>query len=99
LKILFSVIVNYLHFHLWEMIWIGQKKFRRAIQLLHNVVTAPMQSLNCIDVEAYKKYILVNLIQKGQVASNGYGFVVFCTRASAEEVLQTYNGSAMQNNL
>ncbi|KAI3875937.1 hypothetical protein MKW92_030506 [Papaver armeniacum] len=33
------------------------------------------------------------------VASKGYGFGVFCTRAAAEEVLQTYNGSSIQNNL
>ncbi|KAI3904178.1 hypothetical protein MKW92_029455 [Papaver armeniacum] len=31
--------------------------------------------------------------QTGQ--SKGYGFVGFCTREAAEEVLQTYNGSAM----
>ncbi|RZC62914.1 hypothetical protein C5167_024676 [Papaver somniferum] len=33
--------------------------------------------------------------QTGQ--SEGYGFVEFCTRAAAEKVLQTYNGSAMPN--
>lgn len=32
-------------------------------------VTAPMSSLNAIAVEAYKKYILVSLIQNGQVCS------------------------------
>jgi hypothetical protein len=79
------------------MIYIGLKKFRKALELLHNVilppilvssvasclpiyrlpiyifisvfqaVTAPMTSLNAITIEAYKKYVLVSLIQNGQV--------------------------------
>ncbi|VAI88360.1 unnamed protein product [Triticum turgidum subsp. durum] len=51
------------------MIYIGLKKFRKALELLHNAVTAPMSSLNAITVEAYKKYVLVSLIQSGQVPS------------------------------
>jgi COP9 signalosome complex subunit 3 len=51
------------------MIYIGLKKFPKALELLHNAVTAPMSSLNAIAVEAYKKYILVSLIQNGQVPS------------------------------
>jgi hypothetical protein len=31
-------------------------------------ITAPMSQLNAIAVEAYKKYILVSLIQNGQVS-------------------------------
>jgi COP9 signalosome complex subunit 3 len=77
------------------MIYIGLKKFRKALELLDNVslppvlvssvasclhiyrlpiyiftfqaVTAPMSSLNAITIEAYKKYVLVSLIQNGQV--------------------------------
>ncbi|KAL3576353.1 hypothetical protein D5086_021636, partial [Populus alba] len=45
------------------MICIGQKHFQKALELLHNVVTAPMSSINAIAVEAFKKYILVSLIQ------------------------------------
>lgn len=42
-----------------------------AIFLLQ-VVTAPMQSMNAIAVEAYKKYILVSLIYNGQVCDFFY---------------------------
>ncbi|WOL15590.1 hypothetical protein Cni_G24371 [Canna indica] len=49
------------------MINIGLKRFRKALECLHNVITAPMTSLNAIVVEAYKKYILVSLILNRQV--------------------------------
>ncbi|KAJ6740594.1 26S PROTEASOME NON-ATPASE REGULATORY SUBUNIT 3/COP9 SIGNALOSOME COMPLEX SUBUNIT 3 [Salix purpurea] len=45
------------------MICIGQKYFQKALELPHNVVTTPMPSINTIAVEAFKKYILVSLIQ------------------------------------
>ncbi|TYJ17253.1 hypothetical protein E1A91_A09G039800v1 [Gossypium mustelinum] len=48
------------------MISIGQKWFQKALELLHNVVTAPMSTVNAIAVEAFKKYILVSLIHHGQ---------------------------------
>ncbi|KAB2011719.1 hypothetical protein ES319_D09G039800v1 [Gossypium barbadense] len=48
------------------MISIGKKWFRKALELLHNVVTAPMSTINAIAVEAFKKYILVSLIHHGQ---------------------------------
>ncbi|KAK9985215.1 hypothetical protein SO802_034740 [Lithocarpus litseifolius] len=48
------------------MICIGQQHFREALELLHNVVTAPMSTLNSIAVEVYKRYILVSLIHHGQ---------------------------------
>ncbi|KAH1091835.1 hypothetical protein J1N35_019092 [Gossypium stocksii] len=51
------------------MISIGQKWFQKALELLHNVVTAPMSTVNAIAVEAFKKYILVSLIHHGQVCS------------------------------
>ncbi|GFZ19121.1 rubisco methyltransferase family protein [Actinidia rufa] len=44
----------------------GQKRYRKALELLHNVVTAPMSTINAIAVEAYKKYILISLIHLGQ---------------------------------
>ncbi|KAL9258414.1 COP9 signalosome complex subunit 3-like protein [Drosera capensis] len=50
-----------------SMVYIGVKRFEKALELLHNVFTAPMQNLNAIAVEAYKKYILVSLIQHGQL--------------------------------
>ncbi|KAL8124225.1 COP9 signalosome complex subunit 3 [Apium graveolens] len=48
------------------MICIGLKRFRKAMELLHHVVTAPMSNMSAIAVEAYKKYILVSLIHLGQ---------------------------------
>lgn len=48
------------------MICIGQKRFRKALDLLHDVITAPMSDLSAIAVEAYKKYILISLIHLGE---------------------------------
>ncbi|XP_062192484.1 COP9 signalosome complex subunit 3-like [Phragmites australis] len=59
----------FLYCYYGGMIYIGLKKFPKALELLHNAVTAPMSSLNAIAVEAYKKYILVSLIQNGHVPS------------------------------
>ncbi|KAJ7974766.1 COP9 signalosome complex subunit 3 [Quillaja saponaria] len=60
----------FLYCYYGGMICIGQKRFKKALELLHNVVTAPMSTINAIAVEAYKKYILVSLIQHGQFSTN-----------------------------
>ncbi|PON95305.1 Winged helix-turn-helix DNA-binding domain containing protein [Trema orientale] len=60
----------YLYCYYGGMICIGQKHFRKALELLHNVVTAPMSTVNAIAVEAYKKYILVSLILHGQFSTS-----------------------------
>ncbi|KAM3761224.1 hypothetical protein ACB098_01G252000 [Castanea mollissima] len=73
----------FLYCYYGGMICIGQKRFRKALELLHNVVTAPMSSINAIAVEAYKKYILVSLIHNGQFSTN----------------LPKYTSSAAQRNL
>ncbi|XP_058093940.1 COP9 signalosome complex subunit 3 [Magnolia sinica] len=59
----------FLYCYYGGMINIGQKRFRKALEYLHNAVTAPMTVLNAIAVEAYKKYVLVSLILTGQVPS------------------------------
>ncbi|XP_020098309.1 COP9 signalosome complex subunit 3 isoform X2 [Ananas comosus] len=59
----------FLYYYYGGIIYIGLKRFRTALECLHNVVTAPMTTLNAIAVEAYKKYILVSLILNGQVPS------------------------------
>ncbi|XP_057437467.1 COP9 signalosome complex subunit 3 [Lotus japonicus] len=56
----------FLYCYYGGMICVGLKRFRKALDLLHNVVTAPMTCMNAIAVEAYKKYILVSLIHHGQ---------------------------------
>ncbi|CAL9065640.1 unnamed protein product [Musa banksii] len=58
---------HFLYCYYGGMINIGLKRFRKALGCLHNVVTAPMDALSVIAVEAYKKYILVSLILNGQV--------------------------------
>ncbi|XP_058187613.1 COP9 signalosome complex subunit 3 [Rhododendron vialii] len=60
----------FLYCYYGGMICIGQKRYRKALELLHNVVTAPMSSINAIAVEAYKKYILVSLIHLGQFSTS-----------------------------
>ncbi|XXG45056.1 hypothetical protein AAC387_Pa02g0242 [Persea americana] len=59
----------FLYYYYGGMINIGHKRFHKALEFLHNAVTAPMSVLNSIAVEAYKKYILVSLIHNGQVPS------------------------------
>ncbi|KAK1318587.1 COP9 signalosome complex subunit 3 [Acorus calamus] len=59
----------FLYFYYGGMINIGLKNFQKALECLHNAVTAPMAQLNQMAVEAYKKYILVYLIYNGQVPS------------------------------
>ncbi|XP_042461664.1 COP9 signalosome complex subunit 3-like isoform X2 [Zingiber officinale] len=60
---------HFLYCYYGGMINIGLKRFEKALECLHNAVTAPMTTLNAIAVEAYKKYILVSLILNGQVPS------------------------------
>ncbi|KAH8519368.1 hypothetical protein H0E87_000964 [Populus deltoides] len=74
----------YLYCYYGGMICIGQKRFQKALELLHNVVTAPMSSINAIAVEAFKKYVLVSLIYNGQQFSTS---------------LPKYTSSAAQRNL
>lgn len=57
----------FLYCYYGGMINIGLKRYRKAWECLHNVITAPMTTLNAIAVEAYKKYILVSIILSGQV--------------------------------
>ncbi|KAL8544869.1 hypothetical protein ACS0TY_005177 [Phlomoides rotata] len=73
----------FLYCYYGGMICIGQKQFRKALELLHNVVTAPMPLISAIAVEAYKKYILVSLIHHGQFSTS----------------LPKYSSSAAQRNL
>ncbi|CAL9206354.1 unnamed protein product [Musa hybrid cultivar] len=57
----------FLYCYYGGMLNIGLKRYRKAWECLHNVITAPMTTLNAIAVEAYKKYILVSIILSGQV--------------------------------
>ncbi|KAJ0551056.1 putative proteasome component (PCI) domain, winged helix DNA-binding domain superfamily [Helianthus annuus] len=60
----------FLYCYYGGMICIGQKRYAKALELFHNVVTAPMSTMNAIAVEAYKKYILVSLIHLRQFSTS-----------------------------
>ncbi|XP_019185559.1 PREDICTED: COP9 signalosome complex subunit 3-like isoform X2 [Ipomoea nil] len=77
----------YLYCYYGGMVCIGQKQFPKALELFLNVVTAPMSTLNAIAVEAYKKYILVSLIQNGQFST---GFPKY-TSSAAQRNLKNYS--------
>lgn len=89
----------YLYCYYGGMICIGQKRFQKALDLLHNVVTAPMTMMNAIVIEAYKKYILVSLIRHGQFSTSLPKYAsplaqrnlkLFCQNPCIE-LAQTYN--------
>ncbi|XP_061363449.1 COP9 signalosome complex subunit 3 [Gastrolobium bilobum] len=60
----------FLYCYYGGMICIGMKRFQNALDLLHNVVSAPMSTINAVAVEAYKKYVLVSLIRHGQFSTS-----------------------------
>nr|XP_034922478.1 COP9 signalosome complex subunit 3-like isoform X2 [Populus alba] len=72
------------------MICIGQKHFQKALELLHNVVTAPMSSINAIAVEAFKKYILVSLIQNRQFSTSLPKYTSSAAQRSLKTLCQPY---------
>ncbi|CAN6847742.1 unnamed protein product [Brassica oleracea] len=77
----------YLYCYYGGMICIGQKKFQKALELLYNVVTAPMHSVNAIALEAYKKYVLVTLIHSGQFSVS----LPKCASTAAQRHLKTWS--------
>ncbi|XP_051114630.1 COP9 signalosome complex subunit 3 [Andrographis paniculata] len=76
----------FLYCYYGGMICIGQKQFRKALELLHNVVTAPLLMISAITVEAYKKYILVSLIHLGQFSTSFPKY----TSSAAQRNLKNY---------
>ncbi|KAB2011720.1 hypothetical protein ES319_D09G039800v1 [Gossypium barbadense] len=72
------------------MISIGKKWFRKALELLHNVVTAPMSTINAIAVEAFKKYILVSLIHHGQSPTNLPKYASSVAQRNLKNLCQPY---------
>eukprot|EP00252_Welwitschia_mirabilis_P016920 TRINITY_DN37678_c0_g1_i1.p1 TRINITY_DN37678_c0_g1~~TRINITY_DN37678_c0_g1_i1.p1 ORF type:complete len:424 (-),score=79.39 TRINITY_DN37678_c0_g1_i1:301-1572(-) len=51
------------------IVFIGLKRFKKALEFFQHVITAPTTTLSAITVEAYKKFILVSLMLNGQVPS------------------------------
>ncbi|KAK5583584.1 hypothetical protein RB653_005182 [Dictyostelium firmibasis] len=53
------------YFYYSGIIFTALKKYKKAIEAFKFVITAPASALSAIAVEAYKKYLIVNLIQYG----------------------------------
>ncbi|KAI8808043.1 hypothetical protein BJ742DRAFT_709843 [Cladochytrium replicatum] len=54
-----------LHHYYGAMLWIGLKRFDRAFEFLQLCITAPASVCSFVQVEAYRKYVLVSLILLG----------------------------------
>ncbi|XP_010250794.1 PREDICTED: COP9 signalosome complex subunit 3 [Nelumbo nucifera] len=80
----------FLYCYYGGMICIGQKQFRKAMELLHNVVTAPMPTTNAIAIEAYKKYCLVSLILNGQFSTTLPKYTSSVAQRSLKNFCQPY---------
>lgn len=50
------------------MVYVGLKRFSKALELFQHAITAPALALNAITVAIYKKRTLISLISSGQVA-------------------------------
>jgi len=70
-----------LYFYYGAVCYIGLKKWDKAIEFFETVISAPAMVASAIMVEAYKKYVLVCLIAKGEVPS--------LPRSTAQSVLRT----------
>ncbi|KAL6507269.1 COP9 signalosome complex subunit 3 [Orobanche gracilis] len=81
----------FLYCYYGGMICIGQKKFSKALELLHNVVTAPMPIISAIAVEAYKKYILVSLIHLGQFSTSFPKYTSSAAQRNLKNFSQPYH--------
>ncbi|KAG6548598.1 hypothetical protein Mapa_010087 [Marchantia paleacea] len=56
-----------LHCYYGGMLYIGLKRFGKALEFFQHAITAPATVLNAITIAAYKKFVLVCLIHNGQV--------------------------------
>ena len=61
---------DHLEYHLYgAMVYIGLKKWERALEFLELVISAPTaNAASTIMVEAYKKWVLVSLLHRGRVS-------------------------------
>lgn len=58
-----------LYFYYGALCYIAVKRWDKAIEFFETVISAPATTTSAIMVEAYKKYVLVCLIAKGDVPS------------------------------
>ena len=86
-----------IYFLYGAMIFMGLKKWKRALHFLEIVIMSPMVSnVSKIQVDAYKKWVLVSLLYKGHVSDAYYLEVLpelFLTISSAAIGLAQNNKS------
>jgi len=58
-----------LYFYYGALCYIAVKRWNKAIEFFETVISAPASTTSAVMVEAYKKYVLVCLIAKGEVPS------------------------------
>lgn len=59
-----------LYYYYGSIVYIGNKRYDRALDFLSIVISAPTQkAISAIQIAAYKKFVLVSLISQGQLRS------------------------------
>eukprot|EP01123_Difflugia_compressa_P000565 TRINITY_DN10659_c0_g1_i1.p1 TRINITY_DN10659_c0_g1~~TRINITY_DN10659_c0_g1_i1.p1 ORF type:complete len:442 (-),score=45.67 TRINITY_DN10659_c0_g1_i1:143-1468(-) len=58
-----------LYFYYGGIVYLGMKQYTKALQFFEVVISAPAIVISAIMLEAYKKFVLVSLILKGEVAN------------------------------
>ncbi|CAO3590656.1 unnamed protein product [Absidia cylindrospora] len=68
-KVYGTTIEHYLEYHYYgAILYIGNKEYERAVEFFTLVISAPVQkAVSVIQLEAYKRYILVSLIAYGHL--------------------------------
>lgn len=71
------------------MIYMGLKKWKRALLFLEIVIMSPVVSnVSKIQVDAYKKWVLVSLLYKGHVSDT-------CTRKALPKLFLIVSSAAI----
>ncbi|CAO3685183.1 unnamed protein product [Umbelopsis vinacea] len=55
------------YYYYGSMIYIGNKNFSRALEFLSVAISAPSQAVSLIQLESYKKHVLVSLLYHGKL--------------------------------
>ncbi|KAH8552107.1 hypothetical protein BGW37DRAFT_299307 [Umbelopsis sp. PMI_123] len=55
------------YYYYGAMIYIGNKRFGRALEFLSVAVSAPSQAVSLIQLECFKKYVLLSLLHYGKL--------------------------------
>jgi COP9 signalosome complex subunit 3 len=55
------------YFYYSGLVFIGMKQYAKALESFQMVLTIPTMSLSAVQLEAFKKYVLVCLLVHGEV--------------------------------